>query len=88
MAKMYDKSTTIFKLQMPLTLAKTVIVIPQLRCFQLYSPWASYIGCASYICFASDIALRAALEANIISLPQSGNITFVQRKYHSGAAGI
>ena len=27
---------------------------------------ASYIGCASYICFASDIALRAVLEANII----------------------
>ena len=44
----------------------TVIVIPQLRCFQLYSPSASYIGCASYICFASDIGLRPVLEANII----------------------
>ena len=27
---------------------------------------ASYIGYASYICFASDIGLRPALEANII----------------------
>ena len=44
----------------------TVIVIPQLRCFQLYSPSASYIGCASYICFASYIGLRPVLEANII----------------------
>ena len=33
---------------------------------QLYSPSASYIGYASYICFASDIGLRPALEANII----------------------
>jgi len=37
---------------------------------------ASYIGCASYICLASYIGLRPALEANIISLPQSGNIAF------------
>ena len=27
---------------------------------------ASYIGCASYICFVSDIRLPPALEANII----------------------
>ena len=27
---------------------------------------ASYIGYASYICFASDIGLRPVLEANII----------------------
>ena len=39
---------------------------------------ASYIGCASYICFASDIGLRPVLEANIISLLRSSNITFTK----------
>ena len=37
---------------------------------------ASYISCASYICCASDIGLRPVLEANIISLLCSSNITF------------
>ncbi len=36
---------------------------------------ASYIGCASYICFASDIGLRPVLEANIISLKRQVSIS-------------
>ncbi len=43
---------------------------------------ASYIVCAGYICFASDIGLRPVLKANIISLkPQVSISHFAQAKY-------
>ena len=41
---------------------------------------ASYIGCASYICFASDIGLRPVLEANIISLKPQVSIPLSRRE--------
>ena len=59
-----------------------------IRAFFSYIRLRRVILLRSYICCASYIALRAVLEANIISLPQSGNITFAQQKYHSGKAGI
>ena len=43
----------------------------------------------SYIRFASDIALRAVSEANIISLLASaGNITVPKGQYHCAAGAI
>ena len=49
---------------------------------------ASYIGCASYICFASDIGLCPVLRANIISLKPQVQYHFLKRKYHSVEDGI
>ena len=54
------------------------------KALAIASAFFSYIRLA-----ASDIALRAVLEANIISLLRSRNITFcVSKIYHSDEVGI
>ena len=56
--------------------------------FQLYSPAASDIGCASGICFASDIALGAVCGEYNITKAAGFYIAFLKEEYHSGNAGI
>ena len=55
---------------------------------QLYSPSASYIGCASYICFTSDMPAGVSGEYNITETA-GFNIAFCASKiYHSVVDGI
>ena len=56
------------------TIAKEIVFFSYIRLT------ASYIGCTSYICFASDIGLRPVLRANIISLKPQVSISLSRRE--------